>query len=519
MTAVAKTLTLSKLIDVFDDDVALLNIDCEEIEINQTGFGHTIIIEVTGAAPDLVIKKKVKSKALGTLEITQDYLEEELILFTITKTGKSFKLEGDFACYETIRIEPGVANDCHCHIWVYGNVIDGNTTLDEIGNVENVESVDLVDKVTEVSNVTSLDLVDKVTVVDKVTEVSNVTSLDLVDKVTEVSNVTSLDLVDKVTVVDKVTEVSNVTSLDLVDAVTVVDKVTEVSNVTSLDLVDKVTEVSNVTSLDLVDKVTVVDAITSCTLASTHFDANNYFKSLLNNPLTPTWISPNHGSATFNAGAILDLAAFPTTIKAINHIITHITVENVAHTRTTYENGKNGISIYINADNQITILGAGATPFLNTDVQYNVGIRSIDLAYDLGTNLYRIKEQSPLNSEVISDVIIDTTNVAVGTNYYPSSDGLDMLGYKRISIQGAQVSDCLVTIEVTNDISVTKIWHSITPSFWDDISNSDSYTGFGGAGVVTTFCVDKEIGYHYVRLAIVTYDATNIEEIYMRRLY
>jgi hypothetical protein len=393
MTAVAKTLTLSKLIDVFDDDVALLNIDCEEIEINQTGFGHTIIIEVTGAAPDLVIKKKVKSKALGTLEITQDYLEEELILFTITKTGKSFKLEGDFACYETIRIEPGVANDCHCHIWVYGNVIDGNTTL------------------------------------------------------------------------------------------------------------------------------TVVDAITSCTLASTHFDANNYFKSLLNNPLTPTWISPNHGSATFNAGAILDLAAFPTTIKAINHIITHITVENVAHVRTTYENGKNGISIYINADNQITILGAGATPFLNTDVQYNVGIRSIDLAYDLGTNLYRIKEQSPLNSEVISDVIIDTTNVAVGTNYYPSSDGLDMLGYKRISIQGAQVSDCLVTIEVTNDISVTKIWHSITPSFWDDISNSDSYTGFGGAGVVTTFCVDKEIGYHYVRLAIVTYDATNIEEIYMRRLY
>jgi hypothetical protein len=254
-------------------------------------------------------------------------------------------------------------------------------------------------------------------------------------------------------------------------------------------------------------------------IAAIYLSGDNYLKTLRNNQLSPMWISPMHGSATYSAPTILTLAAFPATIKSINHIITFITVESVAHVRTTYENGKNGISIYINADNTITILGAGAAPFLNTDVQYEVGIRSIDLAYDLGTNLYRIKEQNPLNLEVIPDTIIDTTNVAAGTNYYPSSDGLDMLGYKRISIQGAQVIDCLVTIEVTNDTSATKVWHPITPSFWDDISNSDGYTGFGGAGVTTTFCTEKEIGYHYVRIPIVTYDATNTEEIYMRRIY
>ncbi|QZY56325.1 DUF6385 domain-containing protein [Crassaminicella profunda] len=134
-------------------------------------------------------------------------------------------------------------------------------TVTTIGEVLNVQSVDLVDAVSTVStvsqvlNVASVDAVDAVSTVSTVSQVLNVASVDAVDAVSTVStvsqvlNVASVDAVDAVSTVSTVSQVLNVASVDAVDAVSTVSTVSEVLNVASVDAVDAVSTVTYVSEV------------------------------------------------------------------------------------------------------------------------------------------------------------------------------------------------------------------------------------------------------------------------------
>jgi hypothetical protein len=233
--------------------------------------------------------------------------------------------------------------------------------------------------------------------------------------------------------------------------------------------------------------------------------------------------SPIDGSVAYTTGTTLTCSGFPFTIADTSCRVLGLRVTNAAGKRKYYFDDQ-GSQIKLSATaNVITISGDGllkSTPFAGTDTEYIIWIKAQKKGYDLGTNLYRIKEQSPLNLGVASDPIINTTNVAAGTNYYPSSEGLDMLGYKGIAFHGSLV-DCLLTVEVTSDLTpVTPDWDDITQSLWDRMTNSIGNVGFGGAGVTQRFYIDEaQLNCNYLRLKIVTYDATNTEKVHARRIY
>jgi hypothetical protein len=69
----------------------------------------------------------------------------------------------------------------------------------------------------------------------------------------------------------------------------------------------------------------------------------------------------------------------------------------------------------------LTVNGAG-TPFASGDV-YEVGINAQKKAYDSTLDVTKTSEQSPLWSRYVENNIVDTTNVAATTNYYPSATG------------------------------------------------------------------------------------------------
>ncbi len=141
------------------------------------------------------------------------------------------------------------------------------------------------------------------------------------------------------------------------------------------------------------------------------------------------------------------------------------------------------------------------------------------------TDSQRTEEISPLNQQVVEESLVDTTNVAVATNYYPSADGISMLGYKSLSLSGKFIdADGTMTLnlEVTNDEDATasnRDWISA------GLSSIDQKTGIqtiAAALTVTngtlTFGIKwADLNFKYARVIMVNDGATNTAIIKARR--
>ncbi len=112
--------------------------------------------------------------------------------------------------------------------------------------------------------------------------------------------------------------------------------------------------------------------------------------------------------------------------------------------------------------------------------------------------------------------LVDTVDVAAATNYYPSSAGLSMEGYKNLSIQGMTSGGVTTTIEVTNDTAAVPDWVDITLSAYNIVTNAVGAASF----VDTNFLLDFEaLNVKAFRIKSVTSDATNAVQYCVRRNY
>ena len=146
-----------------------------------------------------------------------------------------------------------------------------------------------------------------------------------------------------------------------------------------------------------------------------------------------------------------------------------------------------------------------------------------DKFYDRNIDVEKSIEQAPLNMQYVEESLIDATNIATGTAYYPSSLGLPFGGYSQLSFTG-QLTDANTTstlsFEASNDEDTTN-------ADWVQIYFNDEKAGIAsGVNVITaastsvTFAINKfPFNYRNVRAKLVTADATNTVIVKMRRAY
>ena len=179
-------------------------------------------------------------------------------------------------------------------------------------------------------------------------------------------------------------------------------------------------------------------------------------------------------------------------------------------------NGQDGVSL-IAASNVITIAGAG-TPFAASDT-YRVGLSAQRKSVTVATNSNRSEEVSPLSQQVVEESLVDTTNVAAGTVYYPSSLGMAMLGYKDFSLTGKLIdadNTLPMTVEITNDEDATNAdW---IQAYGYDVKNNTTVNSFSAVSGTTTFAWDFDnLNVRFVRVKIVPADSVNTVIIKARR--
>jgi len=235
--------------------------------------------------------------------------------------------------------------------------------------------------------------------------------------------------------------------------------------------------------------------------------------------VTAEYLSPTDFTATYTSNVTITLSGLPITVSDSSQIV-YIKVIPSSGDAAIYVNGSDGTKITYSS-NVLTIAGAG-TPFASGDV-YEVGLNAQRKSYDATTDTTKVTNQTPESSKYVQDSLVDTTNVAAATNYYPSSTGMSMDGFKDMSLSGKFIDadgTMTLSVEFTNDEDTTN-------ADWIDgsLTGIDVKTGInviaGGLTVTDgtlTFGLEYDnINFSHVRIKMVNDGATNTAIIKMRR--
>jgi len=185
--------------------------------------------------------------------------------------------------------------------------------------------------------------------------------------------------------------------------------------------------------------------------------------------------SPADGAVVFNNAVSLNaLAGWPFVVDDTNCAILGLIVRKATNAVVEYVNGHNGITLTATAG-VVTIAGAGAAPFANTDLDWYLYVVYQEKAYTEATDSLRTEEIAPLNHEhtqpayAINNQAVVAASVPPGINV-PSDNGIVMDGYKDIAwelyLLGGQTNghaNCTVTVKFqgSNDVEVpvgTRQW-------------------------------------------------------------
>lgn len=228
--------------------------------------------------------------------------------------------------------------------------------------------------------------------------------------------------------------------------------------------------------------------------------------------------SPNDFTAAYTSTTTLTLTGLPFTPDTSTYIMA-VAVQNSSSVWTRYFNGHNTTRMSCDASGVVTVTLASGTPFAATDLNYRVVIVGQKKAYDLSTDTDKITEQAALNTKYQQDSIVDTTNVAAATNYYPSSTGMSMDGFKDMSLTGTLIDadgTMTLTVEASNDEDTTNAnWIQVYG--YDCLNNAmvNSWTITNGT---LTFAIDFEsFNFSNFRIVMVNNGASNTAIIKMRR--
>ena len=142
-------------------------------------------------------------------------------------------------------------------------------------------------------------------------------------------------------------------------------------------------------------------------------------------------------------------------------------------------------------------------------------LRTVDKTYDpsTGANLF-----SPTITDADrwepSVTLVDTTDLAADTYYYPSEDGFTMDEFNHIAVEIVMSGGVTVTVEGTIDPTIAPTWVDITESVLSLDTGAVSAASF----VDKTDILDlSTLNVERVRLVVVTADNTNAVAVYSRR--
>jgi hypothetical protein len=234
------------------------------------------------------------------------------------------------------------------------------------------------------------------------------------------------------------------------------------------------------------------------------------------------YASSHDFTATYLSTSSLTISASPFTVDDTSCYVFKIAYKNAAGIWQSIVNTHNGISLAASAG---VITVTGATPFVSTDTAYRVIIFAQEKAYDSTTDSNKIIEQSPLNMKNVLDSLVNGSNVAAATYYYPSATGYSMDGYKGLSLNMNLVDadgTITVTVESTNGDPTTGTWVDVTKSFSDDNAGINSSVGASVTvtnGTKTSNISNPCLNYAYVRVKEVNDGATNTISIQSRKIY
>ncbi len=234
------------------------------------------------------------------------------------------------------------------------------------------------------------------------------------------------------------------------------------------------------------------------------------------------YASPVDFTSVYASTSTLTLAGLPFSITDATQIV-FVKVITAANTSTIYLNGQSGYTFKVSGATLTAYKDGSATAIFGATDVISVGINPQKKAYDLSTDSQKITNLTPESSKYVEDNLVDTTDVAAATNYYPSATGMSLGGYKDFSLSGKMIDadgTMTLSLQATNDEDTTN-------ADWIDISLSgiDGKTGINViASALTltnatlTFGVEwKNLNYSSVRVVMINDGATNTAIIKSRR--
>lgn len=276
-------------------------------------------------------------------------------------------------------------------------------------------------------------------------------------------------------------------------------------------------EIKNATTDDRVEVVRADAVKTGATkvLVTQNIDSSGNIGGGSSPSTTADYKSPSDFSAAYTSNVTITLSGVPITI-ADNSQIKYIMMVPAAGQAKIFVNGSGGVTI-AHAANVLTISGAG-TPFTAGDV-YEVGINGPTKSYDSSTDTIKISDITPECSKYVPDVIVNTTNLAATTHYFPSSTGMEMGPFNNLSIGGELIDadgNITLSVEVANNADAsTAVWHQV---YGYDLVNNTTVNQQAVASGTTSYFMDFEgLNVTHVRFKVICSGATNTVKIMSRR--
>ena len=126
---------------------------------------------------------------------------------------------------------------------------------------------------------------------------------------------------------------------------------------------------------------------------------------------------------------------------------------------------------------------------------------------------------TPESSKYVPDAVVNTTNLAATTHYFPSSTGMEMGPYNHLSIGGELIDadgNITLSVEVANNSDpATAVWHQI---YGYDMINNTTVNQQAVASGTTSYFMDFEaLNVTHVRFKVICSGATNTVKVMARR--
>jgi len=229
------------------------------------------------------------------------------------------------------------------------------------------------------------------------------------------------------------------------------------------------------------------------------------------------YFSPIDFQIAYTSNTTLTATGAPFDIDDTGCLVTKIYYKPLNGNWAVLNNTHNGVSITASS-NVITVAGAG-TPFVSTDT-YVVAVLGQRKSYDSSTDTLKITEQAPISNRYVQDSLVDTTNTAAATTYFPATTGQAMDGYKDLSISGKFITTgtLTMTLEASNDEDTTNAdWIQV---YGYDNKNDVFINQYVITNTTLTFALlFTSFNYSNYRIKIVDTSSTNTYIIKARKVY